>query len=55
MDRIGVVCTIDRSLSPSFQEKMYKEAGCKIEFIESGHAPYYSNVTELSKILLTCV
>lgn len=31
LDRIGIVCTEDKSLSPAIQEKMYRNAGCRIE------------------------
>jgi pimeloyl-ACP methyl ester carboxylesterase len=55
INRIGVVCTEDRSLPPVFQEKMYNDAGCKMKFIKSGHAPYFSKAKELSKILLDCL
>lgn len=54
LDRIGVVCTIDKSLSPALQEKMYKNARCKIAFLKSGHAPYFSKADELTEILLGC-
>lgn len=55
LDRIGIVCTGDKSLSPSIQEKMYSDAGCKKRYINSGHAPYFSNPDEVSKILSECV
>jgi hypothetical protein len=54
VDRVGIVCSDDKSLSPVFQEKMYKDAGCRLEFLKSGHAPYFSKAEELSKILLAC-
>jgi hypothetical protein len=54
VDRVGVVCTEDRSLSPSFQVKMYKDAGCRTVFLKSGHAPYFSKAEELTKILSAC-
>jgi pimeloyl-ACP methyl ester carboxylesterase len=54
LDRLGIVCSEDKSLRPVFQEKMYKEAGCIIKVIESGHAPFFSKAEELSKILLGC-
>lgn len=54
VERIGVLCTEDRSLSPALQEKMYKDAGCSIRFLQSGHAPYFSKAEELGNILLGC-
>jgi len=55
IDRIGVVCTDDKSLSPAIQEKMYNDAACKKYYLDSGHAPYFSKADELAKILLECV
>lgn len=52
--RIGIVCTEDKSLSPAIQEQMYRDAGCKMFFLNSGHAPYFSKPDELTKILLDC-
>lgn len=54
VDRTGIVCTQDRSLSPTIQQKMYERAGCRIKFLDSGHAPYFSRAEELSEILIDC-
>lgn len=55
VDRVGIVCTEDNSLSPAFQEKMYKDGGCRIEYLESGHAPYFSKAEELGGMLMACL
>jgi len=49
--RIGVVCQRDRALTPDFQEKMYRRAGCEIRYLDSGHAPFFSRPRELVDIL----
>lgn len=49
--RIGIVCTDDKSITPKFQEQMYRDAGCKPYYIKSGHAPFFSNADELCSIL----
>jgi pimeloyl-ACP methyl ester carboxylesterase len=52
VERIGIVCTEDRSLSPGFQERMYAQAGCKITHLASGHMPLFSKAKEVSEILM---
>lgn len=55
LDRIGIVCTDDKSLSPAIQDKMYSDAGCRKFYLNSGHAPYFSKVDELTVILLESI
>ncbi|MDG5816815.1 alpha/beta fold hydrolase [Chitinispirillales bacterium ANBcel5] len=50
--KIGIVCNNDLSLSPKTQETMYKNAGCELKTLDSGHAPYFSHAKELSAILM---
>jgi pimeloyl-ACP methyl ester carboxylesterase len=51
-ERIGIVCTEDRSLSPGFQERMYAQAGCRIKHIAAGHMPLFSKAEAVSEILM---
>ncbi|KMQ51355.1 alpha/beta hydrolase [Chitinispirillum alkaliphilum] len=50
--RVGIVCTMDKSLTSEMQEMFYRRAGCEIRYLESGHAPFFFRPFELVQILL---
>ena len=51
IERTGVICTEDRSITPEFQKKRYEEAGCNTKILASGHSPFFSKASELTQIL----
>jgi predicted alpha/beta hydrolase family esterase len=51
--RIGIICTEDNALTPKYQEQMYRDAGCKPYYMQSAHAPFFSNADELCSILIS--
>jgi len=52
INRIGIVCENDKSLTPGYQRYIYKNANCKIRNIDSGHASFFSKPYELAEIFI---
>ena len=50
--RIGIICTEDKCLTPEQQKRMYLRAECKIEYLESGHTPFFAKPDELCNIIM---
>lgn len=50
--RTGIICKLDKSITPETQEKMYRNGKCKLKYLNSGHAPFFSHSVELSQILM---
>jgi len=50
--RVGILCRHDKALTPETQERMYKNAGCEIRYLDSGHAPFFSHADELAELLV---
>lgn len=51
-NKIGIICTDDKNLTPEQQKRMYLRAKCKLEYLESGHAPFFANPDELCNIIM---
>ncbi|MBN2038146.1 MAG: alpha/beta fold hydrolase [Chitinispirillaceae bacterium] len=48
--KTGIVCTNDRSLHRDLQEIMYMRAGCRLDYLPSGHMPLFSHDEEIARM-----